>query len=182
MVEYFDVVDEHDRVTGRATRNEVHARGEWHRAVYVFVFNSNGELFIQHRSEKKDREPNLWTCSVSGHLSSGETYTQAALKETREEIGVDVNLTPLFYIRYPPSRHHLWIFRATHDGPFALDPEEVKEGRFVSLDELNGMIGNRHMRFVGEFIEVLESFNVLSSLSCCSPEGPEQGSRASPRL
>ena len=48
--ELFDVVDDHNRVTGQERRSVVHARGLKHRAVYCFVFNTRGELLLQQRS------------------------------------------------------------------------------------------------------------------------------------
>ena len=44
--EVFDVVNAADEVIGQATRAEVHARGLWHRAVHVLVFNSRGQVFL----------------------------------------------------------------------------------------------------------------------------------------
>ena len=70
--EYFDVVDLADRVIGRATRNEVHQKGLYHRAVHVLVFNSQGQLFLQKRSASKDTFPGKWDSSASGHLCAGE--------------------------------------------------------------------------------------------------------------
>ena len=157
-MEYFDVVDDSDRVIGKGPRPEVHMTGKWHRAIYVFVFNSKGELFLQERSDSKDSEPGLWTCSVSGHLSSGQTYADAAIRETHEEIGVEVKPEPLFYLTYEPYRHHLWIFRAVHDGPFNLDPGEVKSGRFISMGSLRKEVQANPERFSQEFLKILESF------------------------
>ena len=51
--EIFDIVNERDEVVGQAPRKEVHARGLWHRAVHVLVFNTRGEVFLQKRSIKK---------------------------------------------------------------------------------------------------------------------------------
>ena len=158
MVEYFDIVDENDRVVGRAPRAVVHKERKWHRAVYVFVFNLRGELFIQLRSDKKDMEPGVWTCSVSGHLSSGETYMEAAINETEEEIGVSVNPQPLFFMKYEPYRQHLWIFRTNHEGPFKLNPEEVVGGRFISMDKLRKEMKEKPDNFSPEFMEILKRF------------------------
>ena len=52
--EIFDIVNERDEVVGQNTRREVHARGLWHRAVHVLVFNARGEVFLQKRSMLKD--------------------------------------------------------------------------------------------------------------------------------
>ena len=69
--EIFDVVNERDEVIGQNTRREVHARGLWHRAVHVLVFNAHGEVFLQKRSMKKDLCPGKWDSSSSGHVDTG---------------------------------------------------------------------------------------------------------------
>lgn len=163
MPEYFDITDENDKIVDRAERQEAHKKRLWHRAVYVFVFNSKGELFLQQRSDDKDTEKGLWTCSASGHPTSGQGCTEAATRETEEEIGVKVAPKEILSMKYPPYGHHLRIFRAEHDGPFRLDPSEVKAGRFVSMDELRKEIDDSPGRFSPEFIAVLEK--VSRSLS-----------------
>ena len=88
--EIFDVVNERDKVIGQNPRSEVHARGLLHRAVHVLVFNSRGEIFLQKRSMKKDRQPGVWDSSCSGHVDSGENYDETAVRELREELGLKV--------------------------------------------------------------------------------------------
>src|SRR5688500_2847599 len=89
--EWFDVVNERDEVIGRGLRREVHARGLWHRAVHVLVFDAAGRVFLQKRSMLKDLSAGLWDSSCSGHLDSGEDYDVAAVRELAEEIGIDVS-------------------------------------------------------------------------------------------
>src|SRR5213593_3474588 len=89
--EIFDVVNERDEVIGQQVRHEVHRLGLKHRAVHVLVFNTRGEIFLQKRSLKKDRQPGLWDSSASGHLDSGETYDACALRELREELGLELS-------------------------------------------------------------------------------------------
>ena len=48
--ELVDVVDAEDRVVGRVTRAEMRARRLRHRATYLLVFNSRGELFVHLRT------------------------------------------------------------------------------------------------------------------------------------
>lgn len=92
--EYFDVVNERDEPIGRAARREVHARGLWHRAVWVLVFDRAGRIFLQKRSMKKDMSPGLWDGSCAGHVDAGEDYDTAAVRELGEELGLHVT-TPL---------------------------------------------------------------------------------------
>ena len=88
--EIFDVVNERDEVVGQAPRGEVHRRKLWHRAVHVLVFNARGEIFLQKRSMLKDTAAGLWDSSSSGHVDSGEDYDACAVRELREEIGLDL--------------------------------------------------------------------------------------------
>ena len=85
--ELLDVVDFEDRVTGVKMRGEVHAQGLMHRAVHVLVFNSAGQLFLQKRSMTKDESPGQWDTSAAGHVDSGETYLECAVRELAEELG-----------------------------------------------------------------------------------------------
>jgi isopentenyl-diphosphate Delta-isomerase len=88
--EIFDIVNERDEVVGQNTRREVHARGLWHRAVHVLVFNARSEVFLQKRSMRKDIAAGKWDSSASGHLDSGEDYDACAVREVREELGLDL--------------------------------------------------------------------------------------------
>ena len=92
--EIFDVVNERDEVIGRQTRGEVHRLGLIHRAVHVLVFNAAGQVFLQKRSMKKDRQPGLWDSSASGHVDADEDYDACAARELREEIGLQLPDAP----------------------------------------------------------------------------------------
>src|SRR6185369_4392075 len=127
--EIFDVVNEQDEVIGRQPRNEVHRLGLLHRAVHVLVFNSRGEVFLQQRSLSKDRQPGLWDSSASGHLDSGEDYDACAVRETREELGLELQSTPQRLFKLPASpetdQEHIWVYRCQAEGPFSLCPDEI---------------------------------------------------------
>ena len=54
MEEKFDVLNELGEFTGKiATREECHAKGLWHRAVYAFIIDDNGNILLQKRSANK---------------------------------------------------------------------------------------------------------------------------------
>src|SRR6266403_4721632 len=88
--EIFDVVNERDEVIGKRPRSEVHRLGLMHRATHVLVFNKRGQVFLQKRSVKKDRQPGLWDSSASGHVDSGENYDACVVRELQEELGLEL--------------------------------------------------------------------------------------------
>jgi isopentenyl-diphosphate delta-isomerase type 1 len=138
--EWFDVVNDRDEVIGRALRREVHARGLWHRAVHVLVFDAQSRVFLQKRSMLKDLSPGLWDSSCSGHLDAGEAYDAAAVRELAEEIGVRVTEPPARWFRIAACEEtgweFVWVYRLRHDGPFTLHPEEIERGEWIATDEL----------------------------------------------
>jgi len=137
--ELFDVVDEQDRVLRQAPRSEVHARHWLHRASHIFVFNSRGELLVHRRSATKDECPLMYTSSASGHLSAGEGYELAAVRELEEELGLK---SPIEYLTVIPSNgaatsfEHSGLFRTVTDEPPVFDPGEIESGEFLPLSEV----------------------------------------------
>jgi isopentenyldiphosphate isomerase len=131
--ELVDVVDEAGNITGTVTRQEVRARRLAHRCVYILVFNSAGELFIHLRTPLKDVFPSYWDVAVGGVLMAGESFAAGATRELAEELGVVASLEPLFPFRYADDATvaHAHVYRACHDGPFRLQPEEIVRGEFV---------------------------------------------------
>jgi isopentenyl-diphosphate delta-isomerase type 1 len=139
--EFFDIVDATDAVIGRAPRREVHARGLWHRAVHVLVFDAAGRTFLQKRALQKDTSPGCWDAACSGHVDSGEDYDAAAVRELGEEIGVRVGPGDLRrWLRVEACARSgwefLWVYRLRHAGPFELHPEEIERGEWVAPAEL----------------------------------------------
>ncbi|NDV62092.1 NUDIX domain-containing protein [Puniceicoccales bacterium CK1056] len=155
--ELFDVVDREDRVVGQAPRGVVHAEGLLHRAVHVLVQRQNGDFFLQKRSMEKDCHPGCWDSSSSGHLDSGEAYDEAAVRELREELGIEVD--QLAQIASLPAsemtgQEFVRIYLARHEGPFTLHPGEISDGRWVSVEELNKWLQERPGDFAPCFHEV----------------------------
>ena len=138
--EIFDVVNERDEVIDRKPRSEVHRLGLLHRAVHVLVYNARGQIFLQKRSMKKDRQPGVWDSSSSGHVDSGEDYDTTAVREVWEEIGLRLPKPPvrLFKIAARPEtdQEFVWVYRCESEGPFKLDPDEIDKGGWFSIEEI----------------------------------------------
>ena len=154
--EIFDIVNEHDEVTGQAPRREVHARGLWHRAVHVLVFNASGQVFLQKRSMKKDTAAGLWDSSASGHVDTGEDYDTCAVRELREEIGLSVPATPARLFKINACREtgweFCWVYQCSAEGPFQLHPDEIETGGWFAPEQVTRWVAERPRDFARAFV------------------------------
>ena len=128
---------------GRADRAEVRARNLLHRAVFVVVRSSRGEVLVHRRAEHKDLWPGHWDIAVGGVVDAGEDYATAARRELAEELGVEAPLEELGAGRYRDAEvaHLNRTYLAVHDGPFSFSDDEVVEARFVAAGDLAAFAG-----------------------------------------
>ena len=88
--EIWDLYDENRELLGKN-----HVRGEqlpidgYHLVVHVWIRNSKGEYLISQRSANRPTFPLVWEC-VDGSVVKGEDSLQGALREVKEEVGVDL--------------------------------------------------------------------------------------------
>lgn len=173
--EIFDVVNDRDEVVGRKPRSEVHRLKLNHRAVHVLVFNPAGALFLQKRSLAKDCFPGAWDSSASGHLDSGEDYDACAVRELREEIGLELDEPPrrLFKVAACPETGHefVWVYRCEAEGPFRLHPEEIERGDWFAPAAIRRWIQERPGEFASGFVRIWEEM-LRRGLIRIEPPGP----------
>ncbi len=161
--ELFDIVNENDIVIGQACREECNSNPELiHRAVFVIIFNDKNEILWQKRSMTKDIGPGLWTISACGHVDMGEDYAVAAVRETKEELGVDVEVEFLgkFLFKYNHENEYSAVFRAKSQGPFDPAPDEVDQVRFLPLEKALELDKQGEMNLGNSTKQVLSSINI----------------------
>lgn len=157
MEEKFDVLNEKGEFTGEvATREECHKKGLWHRAVYAFVIDNNGNVLLQKRSANKKLWPNLWDVTAGGHVDSGEFGRQALVREVREELGIEIDDNDIKYLVGSTSinekgdiinKHYNECYLITKDvdiSKIKLQKEEVSEVRYFSKKEILERIANNY--------------------------------------
>ena len=156
-MELIDVLDENGNdIDIILSREEVHKKGLWHRTAHIWVVNSKGNILLQKRSSMKKTSPNMWTTSASGHLSAGDSSIDGALRELKEEIGIDAKpeeLKYLFSVSEEVVKNEDYTDRELVDvyilykNPIIenlkLQYEEVSEVKWFSLSEFENMV-DRH--------------------------------------
>lgn len=165
-VEYFPIVNENGEVIGRSTRQECHSgTKQLHPVIHLHIFDPQGRLYLQKRAITKDIQPGKWDTAVGGHVDYGETVEKALLREAREELGIkDFKYTKLFsYIFESKIERELvnTFYTTNFKGTMTIDPVEVDEGRFWTIDEIKKAIGTETLtpNFEGEFERLLNAIN-----------------------
>eukprot|EP00088_Acartia_fossae_P067177 TRINITY_DN836_c0_g1_i3.p1 TRINITY_DN836_c0_g1~~TRINITY_DN836_c0_g1_i3.p1 ORF type:complete len:263 (-),score=29.71 TRINITY_DN836_c0_g1_i3:726-1478(-) len=165
------LVDEKDNIIGQASKRECHATvngtSPLHRAFSLFIFNDNGELLLQRRSDSKITFPGMWTNTCCSHpLMQGQEpdgiagVKLAAQRRTTIELGIPEEqlqtskmqyLTRILY--YAPSNgewgeHELDYILFLRGQVDALpNPEEVSHVEWVARDNLPEFI--QHVKSTG---------------------------------
>lgn len=137
------IVDENNNEVDQVSRATMRVGNLIHRATYILVFNSRGELFVQKRTTTKDIYPGYYEIAAGGVVLAGESYELSAKRELKEELGVDSdNLTHLFDNFHDDGNNRVWgrVFSCTYDGPMQLQEEEVESGNFMKTEDILSMI------------------------------------------
>lgn len=142
--ELLPLVDEEGQVVGTATRGECHNGSmRLHPVVHLHVFNTAGELYLQHRPAWKDIQPDRWDTAVGGHVDCGESVEQALAREVREEIGL-TDYEAEFMARYvnqtERERELVTAFRTVTDRT-PQPSAELDGGRFFTREEILQRMG-----------------------------------------
>lgn len=90
-MELWDLYNENREFTGKTLiRGQEVPQGFYHLVVHVWIRNSNGEYLISQRSADRPANPLMWEC-VGGSAVAGEDSLTAALRETKEEVGLELS-------------------------------------------------------------------------------------------
>ena len=143
--EWVPLVDENGRITGRATRKEVHnGPGMLHPVIHLHIINSKGEIYLQKRAMHKDTQPGRWDTSVGGHVDLGETIEQALIRETAEELNITgIHPIPLVQYKWETEIESelVFSFRALYNATPVFNKSEIDEGRFWTFPEITKNMG-----------------------------------------
>ena len=91
MDEYLDIWNTDGQPTGKkCLKDEAHQKGWFHPTVHIWFYTNTPSLLLQKRSLNKQTFPGLWDVSVAGHVIAGESIIDGALREIKEEIGLDI--------------------------------------------------------------------------------------------
>lgn len=143
--EWFPLVDEAGNIIGRATRRECHNGSKrLHPVVHLHIYNKEGDLLLQKRSQTKDIQPGKWDTAVGGHVDYGESIEEALRREAREELGIksfEAEEIACYVFESDIEKELVHTYRTIYEGPFTLNKEELDDARFWRIDEIESQLG-----------------------------------------
>lgn len=143
MEEMLDVFDVKGNFLGVQPRNCCHGQnvGFYHKHVWIWIVNSEGKILLQKRAKTKKNNPGKYDMPSAGHVATGESYLSACVRETSEELGVNVNendfeLLKEFIKQKSWGFVRVYLLRKDIDvEKIDLQIEEVESVEWVSYDE-----------------------------------------------
>ncbi len=164
-MELIEIVDENGNFTGQIMdKEEAHDKNLLHNEVGIFIINDDGKVLLQKRSANKRFSPNKWGL-CAGHVEANESLENAALREIKEEVGLDITSKKLIpygerEITISDSNSHITYFYYIRcnkkENEFAIQTEELSEVKWFNIDEIITMIKEGKTSFKENRIKLFE--------------------------
>ena len=176
-MEKLDIYNENGEFIGTEERKIVHEKGLWHKTVHCWLYDKEGNVFFQKRNDRGT----LYT-TASGHISAGESITEAFQREIKEEIGLTIDANDATLVNVVPfkmdrvkedgsifkDRAFANVYVDLYEGnyqDFTMDPNEVTAIVIVNAKEAlelfqkeNGTIEGKEITLENEMIKRLIGF------------------------
>jgi len=157
-------------------------RGLLHRAFSAFVFRpSDGKLLLQQRATQKITFPDMWTNTCCSHPlddfieekieKNQHGVRVAASRKLEHELGIPRDQTPIDEFQYltkihykapsngPWGEHEIdYILFLTADVTVTPNPNEIRDYKYVSKEELQGMFEDSRNSFTPWFKLIARDF------------------------
>lgn len=144
-MERYELVDINGNKTGKVITN-IEAQyiknvpdGYYLSVVGVIIVNSENKTLLQKRSRFKLSNPSKWGI-CGGKVNFGETTLDAAIRETKEEIGVEIERESLKTIRTAANgKSYFTIYYIKKDvniNECKIQKEELEELKYFKIEEL----------------------------------------------
>ena len=145
--EWFPVVEPSGLVVGRSTRQYCHSGAKpLHPVIHIHIIDRYSRIYLQKRSMKKDIQPGKWDTAVGGHVSYGESIVEAVYREAFEELRL-IEFNPIHIESYlfesSVEKEMVNVFAAVGSYELTPDLDEVDEGRWWPIEEIDANIGKR---------------------------------------
>ena len=162
-MEMLDILNSDGSPTGKiASKKEAHEKGLWHKASHIWFVNDKKEILLQKRSDTMISHPGEYDISAAGHLSAGDSPISGALREIKEELGLELKENDLIKIGETKvestqlngtyiNKEYNDIYVVRKDIPVSdmtIQESEVSLVRYVPIDDLKKWVEDDEVNIV----------------------------------
>lgn len=164
-MELWDVLDKHGNKTGKIVeRGTELEQGEYRLIIDVWIINKNKEFLISKRIPTKHPEPDKWN-PVCGSVIAGEDSISAALRETKEELGITLDTQHGRLIKrftaWQTAIIDVWLFNQEVDiNSVLLQEEETDEVMWATSDLIKQIVEKGNFISYGRIPYIDELFKI----------------------
>ena len=129
----------------------------------ALILNDKNEVLLMKRGKKSKNEAGFWN-KPGGTVEFGETVENAVKRETKEELGIDVE--PIKFINFTnhiiKSENQHWVslnylVKIVKGEPRNMEPEKTDEIKWFSFDNLPENMTQTTREPIQEYIKSLKN-------------------------
>ncbi|MCR4633933.1 MAG: NUDIX domain-containing protein [Erysipelotrichaceae bacterium] len=144
-MELWDLYDLDRKLTGETMiRGERQPQDRYRIIVHICLFNSLGQMLIQKRQPFKSGFSGMWDITVGGSAVAGDDSRSAAMRELKEELGIDVDLQgkrPALTVNFKSGFDDMYVVSKDVDiASLKLQYEEVEKVKWADKEEIFSLI------------------------------------------
>lgn len=152
------LIDLDDNQIGTGEKEDVHMKGQLHRAFSVFLYDGD-RMLVQRRNKNKYHSGGLWANACCSHPRNGEELKDAVPRRMMEELGVEAEVEEIFSFIY--RTEFSWdlyeyecdhVFLGEYSGAVSFSKDELSEIRWIEIDELKRKLVDTPEKFASWFI------------------------------
>lgn len=152
MEEIFDIYTRNGEYIGTKGESICHSKNVefYHKPVWIWIVNSKNEVLVQKRAKTMKNHPNKWDMSSAGHVISGETSIQGAIREVYEELGIKTQKSDYKFIcEYIADEFfeiaQVYLLKLDLDiTKLKLQKEEVSEVKWLCYDDFKELFFSKN--------------------------------------
>ena len=156
------VVNDYDEVIGAENLLVAIEQHLLRRSARVFVCNELHQVLLQKRSQQVHK-PGLLDMSVGGHVDSGETYAEAAVRELTEELGIRDTPLEQLTTAWRNGESFSAIFKVIVPAVtvFTIDCQEIEGVEWLTPDTIDSKVTTTPEQFSPDFITTWNTWKHL---------------------
>ena len=169
-MEYFDLFSEEGHPLNKvAMRGAPLSPGEFFKVVHVWIQHPDGKYLIQQRNKTSDPIPHQWAIT-SGIPNIKETPVEAAIRETKEELGIQIDKAAIQFKarlltthgKYNTITYVYHVKQAFNLSEINVLDSEVKAVRYETMETILSMVEAELFWDYRSLLHIPEYFDLIA--------------------